>query len=152
MASLKMLENVNVLNISKDNKEDILEELSNDAIAKGYAKRDYLKALLEREAKYPTGLHLPGIGVAIPHADAEWANESSVTIGLLEHPVKFQPMDGLGGDVNVEIVFMLTIQDPKEQIDFLRAFSTVLGTPEVLLEFKKTGDYHLLVETIRSKM
>lgn len=152
MASTKMLENVQVLHISKDRKEDVLEELSNAAIAKGYAKPNYHKAILEREAKYPTGLHVPDIGVAIPHADAEWANESSLTIGVMDHPVKFKPMDGLGGDVNVEIIFMLTIQDPKEQIDFLRAFSSVLGTPDVLLEFKKTGDYHKLIEKIRSKM
>jgi len=152
MASTKMLENVQVLHISKDNKEDVLEEMSNAAIAKGYAKPNYHKAILEREEKYPTGLHIPEIEVAIPHADAEWANESSLTIGLLDHPVKFQPMDGMGGDVNAEIIFMLTIQDPKEQINFLRAFSTILGTPDVLLDFKKTGDYHTLVEKIKLKM
>ena len=118
----------------------------------GYAKPDYCQAILEREGKYPTGLHIPTVSVAIPHADAEWANESSLTIGLLQKPVPFQPMDGMGGDVPVEIVFMLTIQDPKEQIDFLRAFSTVLGTPDVLLDFKKTGDYHALVEKIRNEM
>ena len=152
MASTKMLENVQVLHISKDNKEEVLEELSNAAIAKGYAKPDYHKAILEREIKYPTGLHIPEIEVAIPHADAEWANESSLTIGLLDQPVKFQPMDGMGGDVNAEIIFMLTIQDPKEQIDFLRAFSTILGTPDVLLDFKKSGDHKALIEKIRSKM
>jgi len=152
MASTKMLENVQVLHISKNNKEDVLEELSNAAIAKGYAKPNYHKAILERELKYPTGLHIPEIEVAIPHADAKWANESSLTIGLLEHPVKFQPMDGMGGDVNAEIIFMLTIQDPKEQIDFLRAFSTILGTPGVLLDFKKTGDHDVLIKKIRSKM
>jgi len=152
MASTKMLENVQVLHISKDNKEDVLEELSNAAIAKGYAKPNYHKAILEREDKYPTGLHIPEIEVAIPHADAEWANESSLTIGVLDHPVKFQSMDGMGGDVNAEIIFMLTIQDPKEQINFLRAFSTILGTPDVLLDFKKTGDHKKLIEQIRSKM
>ena len=147
-----MLENVQVLRINKSTKEEVLEILSNAAIEKGYAKTDYHKAILEREAKYPTGLHIPEIEVAIPHADAEWANESSLTIGLLEQPVVFQPMDGMGGDVDVEIVFMLTIQDPKEQIDFLRAFSTVLGSPDVLLEFKKTGDHEELIKTIKSKM
>lgn len=147
-----MLENVQVLRIDKSNKEDVLEELSKAAIAKGYAKPDYHKAILEREAKYPTGLHIPQIEVAIPHADAEWANESSLTIGLLENPVTFGSMDGMGGDVNVEIVFMLTIKDPKEQINFLRAFSTILGSPDVLMDFKKSGDYKVLVEKIKNKM
>jgi len=150
--STKMLENVQVLHVDKPTKEEVLEILSNAAIAKGYAKPDYHKAILEREAKYPTGLHIPEIEVAIPHADAEWANESSLTIGILGQPVTFQPMDGQGGDVHVELVFMLTIQDPKEQIGFLRAFSTVLGSPQVLLDFKKSGDSDALIEKIRANM
>ncbi len=150
--SLKMLENVQVLRISQENREGVLKALSDAAIAKGFAKAGYYQALIERESRYPTGLHTPSVSVAIPHADAEWANESSLTIGLLEKPVAFQPMDGMGGDVDAEIVFMLTIQDPKEQINFLRAFSTVLGSTDVLLDFKNTGDHKALLEKIKIKM
>ena len=77
----------------------MLVALSSAAIKAGYAKLGYLEAILEREEKYPTGLHIPQIEVAIPHADAEWANVPSLTIGLLEHPVPFKPMGGEGGDV-----------------------------------------------------
>ncbi|MDO9546047.1 MAG: PTS sugar transporter subunit IIA [Pelolinea sp.] len=150
--SKELLENVNVIKLNKNTKEEVLEDLSNIAINAGYAKPGYRKAILEREEKYPTGLHTPKIEVAIPHADVEWAIEPSLTIGLLENPVTFGPMGGEGGDVAVEIVFMLTIKEPNEQINFLRAFSTLMGEPEILLEFKNSGDRKPFIDKIREKM
>ena len=150
--STEILENVQVLKLDKKNKEEVLEELSNAAINAGYAKPGYHEAILEREEEYPTGLHTPQIEVAIPHADAEWANTPSLTIGLLEHPVTFKPMGGEGGDVAVEIVFMLTIKEPKQQINFLRAFSTLMAEPQLLIDFKNTGDYEPFVNRIKMKM
>jgi PTS system galactitol-specific IIA component len=150
--STDLLDNINVIKINKDTKEEVLEILSNIAIKAGYAKPGYYEAILEREEKYPTGLHTPEIEVAIPHADAEWANEPSLTIGMLENPVTFEPMGEEGGDVAVEIVFMLTIKEPKEQINFLQAFSTLMGEPEVLLAFKNSGDHIPFIDQIRKKM
>ncbi|MCD6577067.1 MAG: PTS sugar transporter subunit IIA [Anaerolineaceae bacterium] len=150
--STQLLDNVQVFLLNKKNKEEVLEDLSNAAINAGFAKHGYLEAILEREEKYPTGLHTPEIEVAIPHADAEWANTPSLTIGLLEQPVIFEPMGGEGGDVNAEIVFMLTIKEPKQQINFLRAFSTLMGKPQVLIDFKNSGDPKQLIEEIKKKM
>lgn len=130
----------------------MLEELSNAAIEAGYAKPGYHTAILEREMKYPTGLHIPLIEVAIPHADAEWAIKPSLTIGILETPVAFGSMDGSGGDVMAGLVFMLTIEEPKDHIDFLRAFSNVMGQPEILVEFAETADPVVLLEKIRANL
>jgi len=150
--SKELLENIQVLKLDKESKEEVLEDLSNAAINAGYAKAGYLEAILEREEKYPTGLHIPQIEVAIPHADAEWANVPSLTIGLLEHPVTFKPMGGEGGDVAVEIVFMLTIKEPKQQINFLQAFSTLMAEPQLLIDFKNTGDQRPFIKRIKMKM
>jgi PTS system galactitol-specific IIA component len=145
-----ILDNLIVKKINKTTWQEVLMELSEAAIEAGYAKPGYDQAIIEREIKYPTGLHIPLMSVAIPHADAEWAIKPSVTIGILEQPVAFQPMDGQGGDVNVGLVFMLTIEDPKEHIDFLRAFSTVMGQQEILVEFAQSGDHQVLIEKIRA--
>lgn len=145
-----ILDNVIVLKVDKPTCSEVLEELSNAAIAAGYAKPGYHTAILEREKKYPTGLHIPLIEVAIPHADAEWAIKPSLTIGILKTPVAFGSMDGTGGDVMAGLVFMLTIEEPKDHIDFLRAFSNVMGQPEILVEFAKTADPVVLLEKIRA--
>lgn len=147
-----ILDNLIVLKVNKTTCEDVLEELSKAAINVGFAREGYHKAILEREAKYPTGLHIPLIEVAIPHADAEWAIKPSLTIGILETPVAFGSMDGSGGDVMAGLVFMLTIEEPKDHIDFLRAFSNVMGQPEILVEFARTANPVLILEKIRANM
>ena len=147
-----ILDNLIVIKSNKTTKEEVLKELSEAAITAGYAKEGYYEALLEREQNYPTGLHIPEIEVAIPHADAEWAIQPSVTIGILEKPVIFEPMGGEGDLVNAGLVFMLTIEDPKEHIDFLRAFTTLMSDTALLVEFSKSGNPTKIIELIRKGM
>ena len=147
-----LLSNLIVIKSNKTTKEDELQELSDAAIAAGYAQEGYCQAILEREAKYPTGLHTPEIEVAVPHADAEWTIKPSLTIAILEKPVIFEPMGGEGGLVNAELVFMLTIEDASEHVDFLRAFSTLMEVPQVLINFKNSGDPEEMIGIIREKM
>ena len=61
-----ILDNLIVIKSNKTTREEVLKELSEAAIAAGYAKEGYYEALLEREKNYPTGLHIPEIEVAIP--------------------------------------------------------------------------------------
>lgn len=147
-----LLSNLLVLSIESKNRDDVLKELSNAAVKAGYAKQGFGEAIIEREMKYPTGLHTPGIEVAVPHADAEWTILPSLTIGNLASPVMFEPMGGEGGEVNAELIFMLTIKDPSEHVDFLRAFSSLMEVPQVLIDFKGSGNPQPLLELIRGKM
>ena len=147
-----LLSNLIVLTIDKNTRQEVLEEMSAAAIQAGYAKEGFCQAILEREAEYPTGLHTPRIEVAVPHADAEWTTQPSLTIGILDAPVVFEPMGAEGGDVQAELIFMLTIEDPSEHLDFLRAFSTMMETPQVLIDLKKSGDPQELIRVIREKM
>lgn len=147
----EILDNLIVIKTDKTTKEEVLKELSEAAITAGYAKQGYYEAILEREEKYPTGLHIPNIEVAIPHADVEWTIKSSVTIGILENPVIFQPMGEEGGEVQAGLVFMLTIKEPKEHIDFLRVFSNLMGKKsEMLVDFAKTADVEPILKILRA--
>jgi len=147
-----LLSNLKVIICKETTKEKVLDVLAAAAVNAGFAKEGFRQAILEREEKYPTGLHTPEVEVAVPHADAEWTLQPSLLIGILQDPVIFEPMGGEGGEVNAELVFMLTIEDASEHVDFLRAFSTLMEVPQVLIEFKKSGDPQPLVEIIRGKM
>jgi len=147
-----LLSNIQVLNICKSTKEAVLQDLSSAAISAGFARQGFYEAILEREDAYPTGLHTPGFEIAIPHADAEWTLEPSLTIGILDEPVVFQPMGGEGGEVQAKLIFMLTIKDPSEHLDFLKAFSSLMEDSEILVDFVHRGDPDILVEKLKSKM
>ena len=49
---------------------DIFDQLGTCFINEGYSRSDYVEALKQREAQFPTGLDINGFGVAIPHTDA----------------------------------------------------------------------------------
>ena len=147
-----LLSNIQVLNICKPTREAVLQDLSDAAIRAGFAKPGFYEAIIQREDAYPTGLHTPGFEIAIPHADAEWTVEPSLTIGVLKEPVIFQPMGGEGGEVQAKLVFMLTIEDPSEHLDFLKAFSSLMEDTKILVDFAESGDPAILVEKLKSKM
>ncbi len=141
--------NIAILKISESNRDGALKKLAEHMIAKGYAKPGYCEALIERENAYPTGLHTHGIKIAIPHADAEWTLLPALAIGLLDQPVIFKPMGGQGSDVQVGLIFMLTLSDPSAHIDFLRAFSHIIEDEEVMKQYEENQDIQFLVNQLR---
>ena len=149
---IEILDNILIVRTNKTSRDEVLFDLSEAAINEGYAKKGYYQALIERENNFPTGLHLEKIDVAIPHAEAEWAIKSSITIGILNNPVEFKPMGEIGDPVYAELVFLLTIKDPKEHIDFLRVFTTMLSESDLLISLKQTGNPEQVVELLKSGM
>jgi PTS system galactitol-specific IIA component len=147
-----ILENVNIVKLNRTTRDEVLKDLSEIAITAGFAKQGYDQAIIERENQYPTGLHIPEVEVAIPHADVEWAIKPSLTIAILDHPVTFGSMDGSGGDVMAKLVFMLTIEEPRDHIDFLRSFSGGIGQPDILKDFVNSADPGPMFEKIRNNL
>ena len=82
-------------------------------INEGYSRSDYVEALKQREAQFPTGLDINGFGVAIPHTDAGYVLHETEGIMTLKHPVTFIQMGSDDTQVEVKVVFMLAIEDPK---------------------------------------
>jgi len=146
----EILNNIIVIRINQTSRNMVLDELSSQAIKAGYAKEGFDEALIKRENNYPTGLHLEKMDIAIPHADAEWTVKSSLTIGILDSPVEFRPMGEIGDPILAEIVFLLTIKNPKEHIDFLRVFTSLMSESDLLKDLKKTGDPKKILELLQS--
>ena len=91
---------------------DIFDQLGTCFINEGYSRSDYVEALKQREAQFPTGLDINGFGVAIPHTDAGYVLHETEGIMTLKHPVTFIQMGSDDTQVEVKVVFMLAIEDP----------------------------------------
>lgn len=114
--------------------------MSKIAINAGFAKQGYDQALIERENQYPTGLHIPEVEVAIPHADVEWAIKPSLTIAILDHPVTFGSMDGSGRRDGKTRVHADHRRTQGSHRFFKRAFSGVIGQTDILMDFVNSAD------------
>ena len=99
---------------------EVFEKLGGCFISEGYSKEDYVDALKEREAQFPTGLDINGFGVAIPHTDAMYVIHETEGIMTLKKPVTFTQMGSDDTPVEVKVVFMLAIENPQTHIRKLR--------------------------------
>jgi galactitol PTS system EIIA component len=134
---LKILDkNLVVLNLEGNTAEDVIKYLGTIMEKEGYVKDSYINAVLQREKIYPTGLPSEGVCVAIPHIDSNHVFKSAISIGILKKPVKFHMMGNPDKELDVEIVFLLAIDNPKLQLNLLKNLMEVFQNSELLLKLK----------------
>lgn len=97
----------------------------------GHVAETFVDAVLDRERTFPTGLPTR-IPVAIPHTDATHCYKPGIAVGVLRHPVEFGEMGNPHGTVGVRAVFLLSIPDPSQQVDCLRALVEAFQDPHFL--------------------
>lgn len=123
--------------------DEVISGLARLLESEGYVKDTYLKAVLDREKIYPTGLFTMPVNVAMPHTDSTHVNKSAIAIAVLDKPVKFNKMGGGADDsLDVSLVFLLAIKDPKLIMETLMKLMTVFQDKELLenLSLAKTKD------------
>lgn len=118
--------------IEASNNEDALKFLGQRLFDKQYVKESYIEAVIAREKKYATGLPTEIYGVAIPHTDIVHVNEPGIAIGILSKPVKFIMMGTEDTEIDVKVVFMLAVKEPKEQLQLLEKLMTIFQDKSML--------------------
>ena len=112
--------------------KEVLQSMGDAMIQAGYGEEGFTEAVLEREKDYPMGLDIDGIGVAIPHADADHVKKEGIAIAILKDPVEFGAMGEQKSMIPVKIVIMFTVAGAGKQIDRLLQILNVLRDEEIL--------------------
>ncbi len=131
--------------------EDVMRQLGGQLIEQGYAKESYIEALIQREAEFPTGLDIDGIGVAIPHTDAIHVKKAATVIATLKEPVEFIQMGTDDEPVKTELIFMLAVEDPKAHLDQLQRIIGIIQDQEVLKKLLSAKDEESIIEIVKEK-
>ena len=147
-----LYEDLVFMNYEAENKEELLGNLSEILRKKGYVKESYLEGILKREALYPTGLNTNGVKVAIPHTDAIHVEKSAIVIAILKKPVIFKEMANELKDVHAELVFMLAIKNPKDQVPTLSKLMSILSNKERLLSIRNCKTSKEVVDILAQVM
>jgi PTS system galactitol-specific IIA component len=122
-------------------KREAISVLAEALQTAGKVRESFLEAVLEREAEFPTGLPTPVVAIAIPHTDAQHCIEPAVAVGTLRDAVEFEEMGSPGSTLDVRIVFLLSITNPEDHVEWLSGLSSAFQTPELaqkLLESTST--------------
>jgi PTS system galactitol-specific IIA component len=120
--------------------QEVLTTLANALYQAGYVRESFQQAVLEREAHYPTGLRTAQVPVALPHTEKEHVLTPAVAIALLKQPVNFGEMGRDGQTLPVDIVFMLCIREPDEQVTWLSRLVSTFQMQGFLALLKSSPD------------
>lgn len=107
-------------NLKLNKESDVLNYLSTKLYENGYVKKEYIDAIQLREKEYPTGLPSTNPAIAIPHANYELVNKTTLAIATLTKPVPFHNMEKNEEMIDVQIVIMMAIGEPHGQIEMLQ--------------------------------
>ena len=129
--------------------DEALEYLAGELHQQGLGVEDYVDAVLAREKEYPTGLPAK-INVAIPHTDSKYVNEPSVAVGILNQPVQFKSMENPDNILDVQIIMMLAIKDPNNQIEFLQSVISLIQDESALEDILSSGDKNKIKEILEN--
>ena len=138
------------LGLQCEDREEVLQFLGQSLLEKGYVKPGFIKALLEREREFPTGIPTGHIGVAIPHTDASYVNQTRMAVGILNHPVLFEEMGSDEGTVPVEIVLVLAISDSNLHLTFLQKLMSLFQKHDTLSQIKKAQTPQKVITLLQS--
>lgn len=133
-------------------KEVCFERIGEELVLKGFVTNEFLKAIKEREMKYPTGLHLEAMNIAIPHTDVEYVKSPFVYICKLNSPLSFIQMGTNDVKVEVETVMILGIKEPKEQVGMLSGLMSVFNNKDFIEKLRKAGDKNEVVNLFQHQI
>ena len=128
-----------VRTINVDTCNDVIRELSGMLYDSGAVTNQFQNAVLDREAVFPTGIPTK-IPAALPHTDAEHCLQKALVVGILDKPVSFGLMGGEADEtVDVKIVFMLSLPNPKSQVSVIQKMLGILRDDKTMELLIKNG-------------
>ena len=139
-----------VTNLKAENKEEVFRVLYKKLFDNGYVKQSFLEGIINREKTFPTGLLLNSNNVAIPHTDAEHVLKSAIAVATLSKPVIFKNMANPQEDVNVNIVFMIALNESHSQVEILQKLVELIQNNKFLFDILKAGGEDELLRVIKN--
>lgn len=140
-----------LLDEDADDASQAIEKVVERLELKKVVTSDFLKAVLEREKEYPTGLQLENnLGVAIPHTDPDKVLQNQIGIIRLNNSVKFRQMGSATDIVDVRIIFVLCLKEAHEQLDMLQTLMGMFADKDILEQLMHIQNGDTIVDLLTS--
>lgn len=144
-------ENLVIIGLDRKKKEDVLFELSQKLEQRDFVQPDFLSHVLEREEKYPTGLPA-AVPLALCHTEAQYVIRSAMAVATLHKPVEFHEMGNPDGVVLAEIVFLLALHNPKDQVLWLKRMANLFKNEKALLAIKEASSPNAILDILQATL
>lgn len=137
------------LGMSATSAEEVIRNLGGKLMYAGYVRGSFVEAALAREKVTPTGLPLDGkYNAAIPHTDIQHVIKPGVGLATLLEPVVFCNMVSPEEAVEVQLVFILALDEPKTQVEMLQEVAGVLQNSQLVTDLMKAKNLYQVREAL----
>ena len=109
------------LDIRVNDSAELFSVVYEELLKKGYVEEGFLRAVIAREKKYPTGLQCEDHVIAIPHTDPEYVRRPFIAAVRTIEPVSFLEMTNSGINLETRLIFILGLKRSGEQVMMLKA-------------------------------
>lgn len=141
------------LHLDAKNAREVITQLGTCLCKAGYVHDSFVEAALERESHLPTGLPLMGeVNAAIPHTDVVHVIKPGLAMATLNSPVSFRNMVLPDEEVQVRLVFVMALDQPKAQVEMLQEIATILQHPEVIDLLTRADNYQDVCSALSSAL
>jgi len=131
MGKIIISEKLIELGIDTPDKGKAIKILADKLKAMDFVKEGFYENVMKREETFPTGLPTI-IPIALCHTEAQYVKQSALTIGVLKTPIQFHEMGTPENLLNVNMIFLMALNDPKDQIAWLQKMVIAFKSKETL--------------------
>jgi PTS system galactitol-specific IIA component len=145
MGNIILSEDLIELGINSASKADAIKILADKLKAMGFVYDGYYENVMKREESFPTGLPTI-IPIALCHTEAQYVKQSALSVGTLKSPIEFNEMGTPENLLKVNIIFLMALNDPKDQIAWLQKMVIAFKSKETLEHIQFADDKKELKE------
>lgn len=139
------------LDIGGNNFPEVLNNVAEELLAKGFINDGYKKGVLEREKVYPTGLEFPKYCIAIPHTDSQYIKKDAIAVVKPRNKITFRDMATNTKDLEVEVFLLLLIGKNENQVKVLSTVIRSFSDEEFYCSLLKSKDKKQILNIIKNK-
>ena len=133
-----------------ESQDQLFQMMTDKMLEAGCVKENYYEGISNREKEYPTGLLVNQTGFAIPHTDSERVNKSQICFLSLDEPIEFEDMVDKSHKISVELVFMLAMAQPHEQVNTLQNLIALFQDDEKVAKLKECNTEKELMQNLNA--
>jgi PTS system galactitol-specific IIA component len=148
MAEIIISEKLIKLGMPETIKEEAIQALAAGLYELDCVREGYVENVIAREENFPTGLPT-SIPLAICHTEAQYVKQSALAVGTLVTPIPFKEMGTPERNVNAEIIFLLALNDPKQQVPWLKKMAKIFKDQATLKTIKDMKEPAELVDLLK---
>lgn len=138
-----------LVNVDVGSQKELFQLMYEQLYDAGNVESTFLNGIQTREIEYPTGIQIGGFGFAIPHTDSIHVKESQICVASLAKPILFGDMIDAATKINVNLVVMIAMASPHEQVDTLQNIMSLFQDEKVVEKIMASNSKKEIVKLIK---